>query len=67
MAGVRHTEFWARMEAALGPAYATSWAELTVIGALGSRTVQEALAAGVPPKQVWAAVHAQLELPENQR
>ncbi len=64
---MRHTEFWARMDVALGSAYATSWAELTVIGALGSRTVNEALAAGVAPKEVWAAVHAVLELPENQR
>jgi hypothetical protein len=55
------------MEAALGPAYASSWAELTVIGALGSRTVREALDAGVPPKEVWAAVHDVLELPERER
>lgn len=64
---MRHTEFWARMEVALGAAYASSWAELTVIGALGSRTVVQALDAGVAPKEVWAAVHAVLELPEQQR
>lgn len=64
---MRHTEFWVRMDKALGPAYATSWAGLTVIGALGGRTVNEALAAGVEPKKVWAAVHATLELPENLR
>ena len=64
---MRNTEFWARMEKALGEQYATSWAELTVIGALGSRTVKEALAEGVEPKQVWAAVHEVLGLPESER
>lgn len=64
---VRHTEFWERMEQALGAAYAPSWARLTVLGELGGRTAQEALDDGVPPKQVWAAVWAFLELPVQQR
>lgn len=64
---MRHTEFWVRMEKALGDDYASSWAELTVIGALGSRTVREALDAGVEPKQVWAAVHEVLGLPASER
>ena len=64
---VRHTEFWARMEQALGPAYARAWAEQFVIGELGGRTADEALDAGVPPKQVWAAVWRALELPPRER
>lgn len=64
---MRHTEFWARMDHALGEASAGTWAELYVMADLGSRTAQQALAAGTPPKQVWAAVHAALGLPENQR
>lgn len=64
---MRHTEFWARMDEALGEASSRSWAELFVIGELGSRTVSEALAAGVPPKQVWAAVWQVLELPDRLR
>jgi hypothetical protein len=64
---VRHTEFWARMDEVLGSAYSRSWAELTVIGELGGRTAQEALAEGEPPKHVWAAVCRQLELPETYR
>ena len=64
---MRHTEFWSLMDLALGPEYSRSWAELTVIGALDGRTAQEALDAGVPPKQVWAAVRRQLELPETWR
>lgn len=64
---MRHTEFWDRMEAALGTAYARSWASMQVIGELGGRTVDEALAAGVAPKQVWRAVWAVLELPARER
>ena len=64
---MRHTEFWALMDAALGDAYSRSWAELTVIGELGSRTTREALDAGVPPKEVWAAVRRQLGLSDAWR
>ena len=45
---MRLTEFWARMDDALGPAYARSWASMYVISELGGRTVDEALAAGRP-------------------
>jgi hypothetical protein len=38
-----------------------------VIGDLGGRTAAEALASGVPPKQVWAAVWRALDLPATQR
>ncbi|MEI5674925.1 MULTISPECIES: DUF3046 domain-containing protein [unclassified Nocardioides] len=64
---MRHTEFWSRMEDALGASYAPSWASQFVMGALGGRTAQEALDAGVPPKEVWAAVWAALGLPERDR
>ena len=64
---MRHTEFWARLDAALGRSYSRTWAELTVLRDLDGRTAQEALDAGVMPKQVWAAVWRQLELPESQR
>lgn len=60
---MRHTEFWARMERALGPAYARHWASQQVIAELGGRTVQEALDAGEPPKAVWTAVWRTLGLP----
>lgn len=64
---MRHTEFWRRMEAALGPAYAHAWSEQFVIGELGERTVAEALQAGEPPKRVWAAVWRSLQLPASER
>jgi hypothetical protein len=55
------------MDEAMGVESSRSWAELFVIGELGGRTVDEALAAGVSPKQVWAAVWRVLELPESMR
>ena len=64
---MKHTEFWSRMEDALGPAYARSWASMYVLGDLGGRTVDEALAAGVAPKEVWRAVWAALGLPARER
>ncbi|WP_395659399.1 DUF3046 domain-containing protein [Nocardioides sp.] len=64
---MRHTEFWARMDDALGDSYARSWADLYVISDLGGRTAAQALAAGVPPKEVWAAVWRVLELPATKR
>ena len=64
---MRHTEFWTRMDAALGTAYAQVWARQQVLGALGGRTVEQALAEGEPPKTVWRAVAEALSLPESQR
>jgi hypothetical protein len=64
---MRHTEFWSRMEHALGPAYARTWAEQQVLGSLGHRTVQQALDDGEPPKTVWRAVWERLELPDSEK
>jgi hypothetical protein len=55
------------MEHALGPAYARAWADMYVLAELGGRTTSQALAAGVPPKEVWGAVWRALELPPSER
>jgi hypothetical protein len=64
---MRHTEFWSRMEDALGDAYARTWASTVVMGDLDGRTASEALEAGVSPKEVWRAVWRTLELPANKK
>lgn len=64
---MRHSEFWSRMDEALGQASSRTWAQLQVIGELDSRTPVEALEAGVAPQQVWLAVWRTLELPERLR
>ena len=55
------------MEDALGPTYHRVWAEQFVLSDLGRRTVIEALDAGLPPKEVWAAVWRVLELPGSKQ
>lgn len=64
---MRHTEFWQRLESALGSGYARSWAGMYVMSDLGGRTAQQALDAGVSPKEVWAAVWTALELPASEK
>lgn len=64
---MRVTEFWDRMDHALGQAYARHWADQTVLAELGGRTVDEALAAGEDPKWIWRVVWAALELPPSER
>ncbi|WOQ18465.1 DUF3046 domain-containing protein [Raineyella sp. W15-4] len=64
---MRETELWRRLERHLGPGYARVWAEQHVMADLAGRTVVEALAAGVPPKTVWRACWAALELPPSER
>ncbi|HEU4512771.1 MAG TPA: DUF3046 domain-containing protein [Nocardioidaceae bacterium] len=64
---MRHTEFWDRMEHALGASYARTWAREHVIADLGGRTVVQALEAGESPKVVWGAVWRALGLPASER
>ena len=64
---VRMTDFWERMEHHLGATYADSWARDYVIGALGGRTVHEALAQGEDAKVVWRAVCDALRLSPSER
>ena len=64
---MRHTEFWERMNAALGESYAPVWARQQVMASLDGRTVDQALAEGVSPKVVWRAVVDRLDLPASER
>lgn len=64
---MRHSEFWARMEHHLGSPYSRVWSQQQVLAQLGGRTVEEALAAGIPPRRVWRAVWEDLELPASER
>lgn len=66
MNGVRLTEFWRRMEARFGSAYAASLAADYRLPLLGT-TVDAALAAGVDTKDVWRAVCAEFEMPGSLR
>ncbi len=61
------TDFWERMDIALGADYAASWAHDQVISSLRGRTVEQALVEGEDAKLVWRAVHAELNLPTSTR
>ena len=65
---MRLTEFWARMEAALGPSYARAWADrCRHRRASGRARWPRRSNAGEPAKDVWAAVWRALELPASER
>lgn len=64
---MRHTEFWNRMESALGSGYARTWAREHVLSGLGERTVYQALDSGEEPKVIWREVWKALHLPANLR
>lgn len=64
---MRYTEFWHRLEQALGPVYYTTWADQHVIGELDGRTPKQALDEGEDPQRVWRAVWAVLDLPDHER
>ncbi|WP_026119316.1 DUF3046 domain-containing protein [Nocardiopsis ganjiahuensis] len=64
---MRLTAFWNNMHAQFGEGYAHSLAKDFVIDDLGSRTVSQALADGISPKEVWRAVCDAFDLPASAR
>lgn len=64
---MRLTDFWERMDTHFGPTYARSWAKDTILGDLGGRTVEQAIAAGIETVDIWRAVWAYEGLPDRDR
>jgi hypothetical protein len=64
---MRLTDFWQRLEGALGVGYARSWASDYVIADLGGRTVMQSIDDGIDTVAIWRAVHAELKLPASER
>lgn len=60
---MRLTEFWQRMDAVFGAAYARSWAADMALAELDGRTVSQALAAGESAKDVWRVVCQHVDVP----
>jgi Protein of unknown function (DUF3046) len=67
LARMRLTTFWERMRGQFGEAYAASVAADHVLGGLGGRTVNQALADGEDVKTVWRAVSEEFNVPEQLR
>ncbi|NHI18073.1 DUF3046 domain-containing protein [Phycicoccus endophyticus] len=64
---MRHSRFWELMDEEFGDAYARSLARTQHLTALEGRTAQDALEAGLPPRTVWLALCAQMDVPEERR
>ena len=64
---MRLTVFWDRMNSQFGSDYAASVAQDYVLADIGGRTVNQALADGVPVKSVWQAVCDAFDVPDSLR
>ncbi|HMT33275.1 MAG TPA: DUF3046 domain-containing protein [Dermatophilaceae bacterium] len=64
---MRHSELWTRLRDEFGPTYAVTLAQDHYVTALGNRTAQEALADGIPPRQIWEALCEDLGVPTERR
>ncbi|GDY30349.1 DUF3046 domain-containing protein [Gandjariella thermophila] len=64
---MRFTVFRRMMAEEFGEVRAEMLARDHVFSALGGRTVDQALEAGIPPKEVWAAVCDAFDVPRERR
>jgi hypothetical protein len=64
---MRITVFRRLMADEFGATRAATLAKDHVLSSLGGRTVEEAIAAGVPAKEIWQAVCTAFEVPAERR
>ena len=64
---MRHSRLAELLEDEFGPAYAATIRRDHVLVSLGGDTVDGALARGIPPRQVWAAICADFDVPPQRR
>ncbi|WP_114453030.1 DUF3046 domain-containing protein [Halopolyspora algeriensis] len=64
---MRHTVFRRRMTEEFGEIRADTLTRDFVLASLGHRTADQALDAGMEPKQVWFALCEALEVPPERR
>ena len=64
---MRHSEFWQLAEDEFGSAYARTIVRDQVLEALGGRTSEQALSAGVRPREVWVALCDAMDVPDQRR
>lgn len=63
---MRRSEFLRAVEDEFG-GRSTALMNDLVLGAVGNRTASEALAAGVPPREIWLALCADTDVPPERR
>jgi hypothetical protein len=59
------SEFWSLVDGEFGPARGRTLVRDHVIGRLGHRTAARALEDGDDPREVWLALAADLEVPQE--
>lgn len=64
---MRNREFWQLIDEVFGAAYGRTLAADQVLTALGDRTVDEAIEAGVEPREVWHALCDAMSVPDERR
>lgn len=64
---MRKSEFTLAMSDEFGEAYGRVIAHDLVLEALGSRTAEQAIAAGLPMREIWLAICDAQDVPENRR
>ncbi len=64
---MRHSELATLVAEEFGQGYAVSLLRSHVLVALGNRTGDAALADGIPPRAVWAAICEDFEVPPERR
>ncbi|WP_175986090.1 DUF3046 domain-containing protein [Microbacterium tenebrionis] len=63
---MRRSEFHRAVEDEFGGRSVALMSDL-VLGAVGNRTAAEALESGVPPREIWAALCAEMDVPPERR
>jgi hypothetical protein len=64
---VRISDFWRLMDDEFGAGYSRVLSSSLVLAGVGNRTADQALAAGVSPRQVWFAVCDVQDVPPERR
>ncbi|WIB64484.1 DUF3046 domain-containing protein [Curtobacterium sp. MCBD17_040] len=64
---MRVSEFWQAVEDEFGSAYGQVVTRDVVLGAVGGRSAADALAAGVPARDVWEALCDAQDVPVGRR
>lgn len=64
---MRESHFWTLMADEFGEGYAESVARDLHLSPLEGRTAHEALAAGIPAREVWQAVCVAMDVPPQRR
>ncbi|MDQ0756919.1 DUF3046 domain-containing protein [Arthrobacter sp. B3I4] len=64
---MRISDFWRLMDDEFGAGYSRVLSSSLVLAGVGGRTADQALSAGVPPKQVWLAMCDVQDVPVERR